>query len=150
MIGSDPVGQGSSPCRIAKGVTMCVLRKSTPRDEVRKKMFPNERDDFECEYELENDNEPLPSREYHGALKYVNKPPQELKRLLQTEKDPEELKLLAFALRAWETTLSPSKRMTGGEPIRSMPRKVNKINNLRELVDKDGPVSHIRVLGKLC
>ena len=50
------------------------------------------------EGEFYEDSAPEPDTDYHGELRYINKPPTVLAGMIETETDPEEKSAMEYAL----------------------------------------------------
>lgn len=68
------------------------------KNEVLKHYFPEESKTVEHVEPSSIENKPLLSQEYNNEFRHVNKSPQKIKKLLETESNPEEIKALKLAL----------------------------------------------------
>jgi len=95
------------------------------------------------------------SQEYNEEFRYANKSPQELRRLLEAETNPEERDvlewtLLAFQAKGWaESNPDDPKATRAGEPYRGEPRAVARPDSIGVLAKDRKPVEHILVGGQL-
>jgi hypothetical protein len=90
-------------------------------------------------------------QEYHGEFRYFNKPPQELHRLLEVERNPGEIEAIERALEYWaiqarKTTCGGGAGPTiAGEPYRGETRAVEAPASIAEMVKGRKPVAHVKV-----
>ena len=115
-------------------------------DSVLKNYFPDDAHKVQGEEPFVDTNEELLSQEYGGDLKHVNTPPQEIRRKLQSEKDPEQIRLLKIGLRYWDSKKSD---IECGEPYRGDKAPDRKIKKLSDLIGENGRATHIESLGSL-
>jgi hypothetical protein len=88
-------------------------------------------------------------QDYGGEFRYVNKSPQELRRLLASETDPVERDaiewtLLVFQVKGWAAG-NDAKATTAGEPYRGEPKVAASPDSIREMVEGRQPVDQILV-----
>ena len=90
------------------------------------------RDKFEGETEDYVQEEWTPET-YDGHLKYVNCGVQKIRKMLETETDKEEIRLLNIAMEFCRK-MQPGIQAEAGEPYRGEKKSVKRVNNLRELL----------------
>ena len=92
---------------------------------------------------------------YNGEFRYANKSPQELRKLLEAEVNPEERDvlewtLLAFQAKGWAESNPDDPRATrAGEPYRGEPRAAARPDSIGDIVKGRKPVEHILVRGEM-
>jgi len=103
---------------------------------------------------LQGEQDGKADQAYNGAFRYVNKSPQDLKRLLDTEKNPKEGKTIQVALEFWSkkggfNNPNDPRATTAGEPYRGDIKKADTPKDIRETVAGRNPQGHISVLNTL-
>ena len=85
---------------------------------------------------------------YNGEWRYINKTPMELRRLLETEQDPQEIEAIQLALDYW--ACAEKGKMVGGgagcevgEPYRGEAREVATLTSIRAMERKEGAMERV-------
>ena len=123
----------------------------TARNEVLKHFFPKEAATLEGEFINEADYERVPfeEQEDNNEFRFVNLPPQEIDRRLETEQDKQKVEALLVARAWWNKHRAQSAAVCeAGEPDRGDVRELVWAKNLSDCIDRNTE-RHVSVRGKL-
>lgn len=89
-----------------------------------------------------------PDTTYDGCWRYVNLGPMEVKRRLEAEEDPEEIKALRTACEFWRANDGYASQFEAGTVDRGEPREARHIDSMEEAIGSER-VEHITTRGML-
>lgn len=86
----------------------------------------------------------MADQQYNGEFRYVNLGPARVRRLLESETDPDERKALMTAREFWSSK-SPAREVSAGQPYRGEKREAVYAKSMAALASNVKPVEHVFV-----